>query len=714
MTTKAFDPVILDVAGAVGAIADTRRHKALLKSGALQNAIFNSQNFSSIATDEKGVIQLFNVGAERMLGYPAADVMNQLTPADIADPLEVSARAKVLSHEFATPVAAGFEALVYKATRGDEDIFDLTFIRKDASQFPAVVAATVLRDAQDAIIGYLFICTDNSARKQFEKEQVKLNQRLRDLRFYTRSLFESNLDALMATDPSGFITDVNKQMEALTGCTRDELIGAPLKDYFTDPSRAEAVIRQVLSERKVTNYELTACSRDGKKTVVSYNATTFYDRDRALQGVFASARDVTEFKRIEQELQKKNIELEAAKSAAETANQAKSDFLSSMSHELRSPLNSILGFAQLLESDSPRPTQREAIEHILQAGWHLLTLINEILDLAKIESHQVALVLEPVSLAEVLQECRAMIEPQAQQLGIAMSFPQFASPCFAHADRVRIKQVLLNMLSNALKYNRDQGQVIVDWTPVGTERVRISVQDTGEGLAAAKLAQLFQPFNRLGQETGAKEGTGIGLVVVKRLVEQMGGVVGVESTVGVGSVFWFELDTAPPPLSQAAGEEAQSIAPPVPVIQVAEVPAAEELPPNGAAHKVLYVEDNPSNLKLVEQIMVRRPDLHLLTAPNGRRGIEIARASRPEVIVMDINLPDINGVEVLKVLRTNPTTAHIPVVALSANAMPSDIEKGMQAGFFQYLTKPIKVGEFMDTVNGALEFADQSAGATAR
>src|SRR6195256_2084840 len=283
--------------------ARKRAEEALLEAGALQSAIFNSANFSSIATDEKGVIQIFNVGAERMLGYTAAEVMNKITPADISDPQEVIARAKALSVELGTPITPGFEALVFKAARGIEDIYELTYIRKDGSRFPAVVSVTALRDAGGAIIGYLLIGTDNTARKQVEEERKKLDQRLRDQQFYTRSLIESNIDALMTTDPRGIVTDVNKQTEALTGCTRDELIGAPFKNYFTDPERAEAAIKLALSEKKVTNYELTARARDGKETLVSYNATTFHDRDRSLQGVFAAARDVTELKRFEHTLQ---------------------------------------------------------------------------------------------------------------------------------------------------------------------------------------------------------------------------------------------------------------------------------------------------------------------------------------------------------------------------------------------------------------------------
>jgi PAS domain S-box-containing protein len=292
----------MDVTGGTDNTAPKQPEEALLNAGAaLQRAIFNSANFSSIATDAKGVIQIFNVGAERMLGYAAAEVMNKITPADISDPQEVIARAKALSVELATPITPGFEALVFKASRGIEDIYELTYIRKDGSRFPAVVSVTALRDAQDAIIGYLLIGTDNTARKLVEAEQKKLDQRLRDQQFYTRSLIESNIDALMTTDPSGIITDVNKQMEALTGCTRDELIGAPFKSYFTDPERAEAAIKLVLSEKKVADYELTACAVDGTQTVVSYNLTTFYDRSRTLQGVFAAARDVTDRKQREQD-----------------------------------------------------------------------------------------------------------------------------------------------------------------------------------------------------------------------------------------------------------------------------------------------------------------------------------------------------------------------------------------------------------------------------
>jgi CheY-like chemotaxis protein len=373
-----------------------------------------------------------------------------------------------------------------------------------------------------------------------------------------------------------------------------------------------------------------------------------------------------------------------------------------MSHELRSPLNAILGFAQLINSDSPPPTrsQTESIDQILHAGWYLLELINEILDLAQIESGRLALSLEPTSLTEVMFECQAMIEPQGQKRGIKMTFPESDSPCFVDADRTRLKQVLINLLSNAIKYNQANGTVVVDVDcAMGTpERVRVSVKDTGAGLPPDMLMQLFQPFNRLGQERSTEEGTGIGLVMSKRLVELMGGEIGVESTAGLGSVFWFELNWAAAP--QLAVDKTE---PANPQAQVQ----------HGAPLRtLLYVEDNPANLKLIEQLIARRPDMRLLTAKDGNLGIQIARASRPEVILMDINLPGIGGIEALRILREDPATARIPVVALSANAMPRDIEKGLQAGFFRYLTKPIKVNEFMHTLDETLEFARQEAGHT--
>ncbi|KUE84760.1 histidine kinase [Cupriavidus necator] len=383
--------------------------------------------------------------------------------------------------------------------------------------------------------------------------------------------------------------------------------------------------------------------------------------------------------------------LKQAQASAEVANHAKSEFLSSMSHELRNPLNAILGFAQLMASESPPPTasQQASIDHILKAGWHLLELINEVLDLARIEAGHASLSPEPVSVIDTLRECHAMLEQQALKRAVRMRFPAGEAPCFVRADRTRLKQILLNLLSNAIKYNRDQGSVDVQVTTT-EHRVCVSVRDTGAGLTPERLAQLFQPFNRLGHEAGPVEGTGIGLVVAKRLAELMGGTIDAESTPGVGSMFRVELPAAAPPAM--AGESAEVTA-----------PVRSPIEASSTMHTLLYVEDNPANLKLLEQLLARRADVQLLSAATGILGVELARTSLPDAIVMDIHLPDINGIEALGRLREDPMTMHIPVIALSANAMPRDIERGMKAGFFRYLTKPIRIHEFMDALNAALE-----------
>ncbi|WP_333872962.1 hybrid sensor histidine kinase/response regulator [Methylobacter sp.] len=387
-------------------------------------------------------------------------------------------------------------------------------------------------------------------------------------------------------------------------------------------------------------------------------------------------------------------QIQIAKAQLESANLAKSDFLSRMSHELRTPLNAILGFAQLLEAGNPPPTDTQILrlDQIIKAGWYLLELINEILDLAVIESGKLSLSREAVSLIDVIHECQAMVEPQAQQHDIRLTFHPFDPGWFANADRIRVKQVLINLLSNAIKYNREHGTVDVYCIESAPDCLRIRIKDSGAGLTPEQLVQLFQPFNRLGQETGAVEGTGIGLVVTKQLVELMGGAIGVDSTVGVGSEFWIDLvkDVTP---QLDAGHALSSD----------RVPHAQG---NPAQRTLLYVEDNPANLMLVEQIIAGHPHVRMLSARDGHLGIALARAHRPDVILMDINLPGISGLQTLKILRQDPAVAHIPVIALSANAMFRDIEKGLAAGFFRYLTKPIKINEFMSAFDDALKFSE--------
>jgi len=671
--------------------ARKQAEESLIKAGALQSAIFNSANFSSIATDAKGVIQIFNVGAENMLGYTAADVMNKITPAEISDPQEVIARAKALSVELETPITPGFEALVFKASRGIEDIYELTYIRKDGSSFPAVVSVTALRDANSKIIGYLLIGTDNSARKQVE-EQLRWTEES------FRLMVESVTDyAIVMLDPEGRVVSWNSGAQRIKGYSAEEIVGQhfsrfyPFEDIERGAPQRDLDIVTAMGRFEDEGWRVR---KNGSTFWANVVYTAIRDQSGNLRGYAKLTRDLTERKRLDQVLQEKNAELESAKSVAEKANRAKSDFLSSMSHELRTPLNAILGFAQLLEAGSPPPTdaQKIRLHQIIKAGWYLLELINEILDLALIESGKLSLSREPVALIDVIIECQAMIEPQAQQRDIKLTFIPFDETWFASADRTRVKQVLINLLSNAIKYNREHGTVEVKCIESTPERLRISVKDTGEGLAPEKLAQLFQPFNRLGQESSCEEGTGIGLVVTKQLVELMGGTIGVESTVGVGSEFWIDLlrDVTP---QLAAGNAMSS----EPALQTQE---------NATPRILLYVEDNPANLMLVEQIIESHPQVRMLSARDGNLGIALARAHLPDVILMDINLPGIGGIQALKILRKDPATMHIPVVAISANAMPRDIEKGLEAGFFRYLTKPIKINEFMNALDDALKLSE--------
>jgi PAS domain S-box-containing protein len=720
MTEIVKGPIPVGNAELAHGITELGRQEALLKTGALQNAIFNSANFSSIATDAKGVIQIFNVGAERMLGYTAAKVMNKITPADISDPQELIARAKALSIELGTEITPGFDALAFKASRGIEDIYELTYIREDGSRFPAVVSVTALRDAENAIIGYLLIGTDNTARKHAEEALLKAGA-------LQSAIFNSANFSSIATDANGVIQIFNVGAERMLGYTAADVMNKITPADISDPqeviARAKTLSAELGTEitpgfealafkasRGIEDiYELTYIRKDGSRFPAVVSVTALRDAQSVIIGYLLIGTDNTarmrveaERARLDQVLLDKNEELESAKLAAEKANLAKSAFLSSMSHELRTPLNAILGFAQVMETASPPPTtfQRRNLDHILKAGWYLLELINEVLDLALIESGKVTLSHEPVSLVEVMLECRSMIEPQALKRGLSMTFPRFDVPCFVEADRTRLKQVLINLLFNAIKYNKLGGAVAVECTLRPENLVRISVRDTGPGLTPEQLAQLFQPFNRLGREKSAEEGTGIGLVVTKRLAELMGGTIGVDSTIGVGSVFWIELSLTTAPLLALREAGGGGFVP-------ARVLDGTPL------RTLLYVEDNPANLELVEQLIARRPDLRLLSAADGSLGIEFARAYLPAVILMDINLPGISGIEAMKILHVDPLTAHIPIIALSANAQPRDIEVAMKAGFFNYLTKPIKINEFMEALDAALQFSQAPIGRAA-
>ena len=407
--------------------------------------------------------------------------------------------------------------------------------------------------------------------------------------------------------------------------------------------------------------------------------------------------DITERKMVEQTLRDNNEELNKSKLAAEKANLAKSQFLSNMSHELRTPLNAVLGFAQLLEIGSPPPTQpqQQSIEQILKAGWHLLHMVDEILDLSLIESGGVKFSEEVLSLAAVMQDCQSMTEALAQNHAIRMIFPELHQPLYVNADRTRLKQALINLLTNAIKYNCKDGQVDIECGLTDQGRVRIEVRDTGMGLSQEQLTNLFQTFNRLGQEASTTDGSGIGLVVTKQLVERMGGVIGVQSRVGFGSNFWIEFEAISTSEFLASTDKKTDHK---------KVSFADALP-TAPQRIVLYVEDNLANMLLVEALISRRNDLKLLTATDAHSGIVMARLHQPDLILMDINLPGISGYDALRILREDAKTANIPVLALSANAMPSDVTRGLKAGFLRYVTKPIKLDEFMEALDVALSLA---------
>jgi PAS domain S-box-containing protein len=510
--------------------ARKQAEEALLKAGALQSAIFNSANFSSIATDAKGVIQIFNVGAERMLGYAAAEVMNKITPADISDPQELIARAKSLSVELETPIAPGFEALVFKASHGIEDIYELTYIRKDGSRFPAVVSVTALRDAQDAIIGYLLIGTEIKAGA------------------LQKAIFDSANFSSIATDAKGVIQIFNVGAERMLGYAAADVMNKITPADISDPQEVIARAKALSIElgTKITPgfealvfkasrgiediYELTYIRKDGSRFPAVVSVTALRDAQDNIIGYLLIGTDNT--------ARKQAIELEYT-------NRMKSEFLANMSHELRTPLNSIIGFTEFLIDEKPgplRPKQKEYLSDVLNSARHLLQLINDVLDLAKVEAGKMELYLETFPVRKAVEEVTAVIKGVANKKHIAVGIEVSDGLDAVTLDQHKFKQVLYNLLSNAMKFTDEGGQVVIHARRLDPHRLEVQVRDTGIGIKAEDINRLFTAFEQLDSGTARRfEGTGLGLALTKKIIEFQGGRIGVQSEPGKGSVFTVDL-----------------------------------------------------------------------------------------------------------------------------------------------------------------------------
>lgn len=534
-----------------------------------------------------------------------------------------------------------------------------------------------------------------------------LYQQIKDSESRNRVILNNILGAVITIDEKGIVQTVNHALENIFGYSADEVIGRNVRIFVPEPyaSEHDNYLKKYREggEAKIigTTRTTEALRKDGSLFPIELDVCEVEQQGQHMY--IGIVRDITERKQVEEELDKYRTQLEkivqertlnmkSALNEAERANSAKSDFLSHMSHELRTPLNAIIGFGQMLELDAEafNDTQQGNVKEILDAGHHLLNLINDVLDLAKIESGKLEVSMESVNLDDVLQQCLSLIQPHAEARQIKIIENLCDKGYSVQADFTRLKQVLLNLLSNAVKYNCESGSITVDSEIIDKQRLRISVADTGEGLTDEEITQLFKPFERI-NEANNVEGTGIGLVITKHLVELMGGTVGIKSSKDKGSVFWIEL------VSDTLQSEQKN-----------EAAKKEQLSIISSKHtehknKVLYIEDNPANLRLVTQLLTQQPNIQLYSAEEPLHGLELAFEHIPDLILLDINLPGIDGYEVLLRLRQKEVTQNIPVIAISANAMKKDIERGMAAGFDDYITKPINVKVLLDTVNNKLQ-----------
>jgi PAS domain S-box-containing protein len=556
---------------------------------------------------------------------------------------------------------------------------DKRYVHKNGEVLWVSRTASIIRDEQGEPQHFLLMVEDISERKASEAALEKSRRELQAALDANQLIMDNSQDVICTIDEQGCFLSVNAACEELWGYKAGELVGRRYIDFVFEDDRpmTEAASKGMLETGKVTDFVNRYVRKDGSLVDVLWSAS-WSAKDKIM---FCVAHDVTDRARIEKALRE-------AKEEADRANHAKSDFLSRMSHELRTPLNSILGFGQLLDRQSPTETQRPRIRYILSAGRHLLNLINEVLDISRIEAGTLQLSVEPVCLEEAIGEALDLMRPLAAERTIVLaSNCSLDTATYVLADRQRLKQVLLNLLSNAVKYTAVKGCVTVSFAESGQDLTRISVRDTGAGIPVGKLTRLFTPFDRLGAEQSSVEGTGLGLALCQRLVHAMNGSIGVNSTLGNGSTFWLDLPHAQSPLQ---------------TLSVTRSPSAAEHALAEESRRILYIEDNFSNVTLVDQMLAERPALELMTAMQGRVGLELARQHSPDLILLDLHLPDMPGWQVLAQLKADQLTRHIPVVVISADATSPQIKRLLSAGARAYLTKPIDIAEFFRVIEDAL------------
>ncbi len=716
MPEQTLCPSILDpTASTAPYLTEVRQQEALLKTGALQSAIFNSANFSSIATDEKGIIQIFNVGAARMLGYAAGDVINKITPANLSDPQELIERAKALSIELDISIAPGFEALVFKASRGIEDVYELTYIRKDGSRLPAVVSVTALRDAQDDIIGYLLIGTDNTARKQAEKELLKAGE-------LQRAIFNSAMFSKIATDATGVIQIFNVGAERMLGYAAADVMNRITPADISDPQELIARSRLLSLEfstriqpgfealvfkasRGIEDiYELNYIRKDGSRLLAVVSVTALRDAQNGIIGYLLIGTDNTARKQLADELAQhrhhleelvlsRTAELAQSRDAAEGASQAKSIFLANMSHEIRTPMNAILGLSYLALQTRLEDVPRNYIQKVHNAAENLLGIINGILDFSKAEAGKMQLESERFVLAQVLDRVIETAGVEARTKGLELRLE--VGPTVPEAllgDAMRLGQVLLNLCANAIKFT-PHGLVLVQverLPQVGTDvDLLFSVADTGDGIPVEQQGAIFEQFTQADASTTRSHGgTGLGLTISRQLVELMGGHLGVNSQVGSGTTFHFNARFGAVPALPRESDRAErlTLGPSVDMLDAL----------RGA--KVLLAEDNEVN-QLVACAILRRAGLEVLVASDGREALELLRAHNDvDLVLMDCQMPVMDGFAATRAIRADKRFAKLPVLAMTANLFPDDLVACRVAGMNGHIAKPFVIDNLFEVL----------------